>query len=172
MSHFVESLQAEAEAAIARMREAALDARRLHARAELMRHMLTTAAKNRGRPRDEAVANVLREWTQAWGQTGDDCVAAREMQALTEAFHDYAEAPTEAHDARIRAACDRLDAAFVRQGSSLADEMAFRSQCAHGWREQVTPTPADLPGAKPRPAIPAPNPREPFWTAGCPDFCR
>jgi hypothetical protein len=173
MPHFVEALRAEAEAAVARMKEAALDARRLHARAELMRHMLTTAGKTRGEPREKAVEAVLREWTEAWGQTGEDRAAvAREMRALTEAFHDYAQAPTDAHDALIRAASERLDAALTREGSSLADEMAFRSQCAHGWWEQVRPTPADLPGRKARPAIPAPKPGEPFWSVGCATFCR
>jgi hypothetical protein len=47
MLHIVDEMQEEAAQAIAAMHEAALRARRLHARAELMRHMRTTAAKGR-----------------------------------------------------------------------------------------------------------------------------
>ena len=66
MPHLVEELRAEAEAAIAAMREAALAARHLHARAELMRHMLTTARKVKDRPKADAVETVVREWMDAW----------------------------------------------------------------------------------------------------------
>ena len=73
MAHLVEELQAEAARAIAAMREAALATRTVHARAELMRHMRTTAVKVKGhrqliglgrlhhpdRSRDYAVAVLL-----------------------------------------------------------------------------------------------------------------
>lgn len=173
MPHFVETLQQDAAEAIARMREAALEARRRHARAELMRHMLTTARKVKDRPRAEAVETVVREWMDAWNLgRGDWPHIAREMEAFTEAFHDYANDPSDAHDARVAAAAEGLEAALAQEGTSIAEQMAFRSQCAHGWWELVVPTPADLPGRKPRPSIPAPNPDAPFWEAGCAEFCR
>ena len=66
MAHFVEELQLEAERAILAMQTAALAARQLHARAELMRHMLTTARKVAGKPKAEAVETVVREWMDAY----------------------------------------------------------------------------------------------------------
>ena len=59
-----------------------------------------------------------------------------------------------------------------KEGTSISDQMAFRSQCAHGWWEQVKPVPADLPGRKPRPSVPGPESGKAFWEAGCADFCR
>ncbi len=44
MTDVVDELLQEADRAVAAMREAAIRARALHARAELMRHMRTTAA--------------------------------------------------------------------------------------------------------------------------------
>lgn len=173
MPHFVEELRVEAEAAIARMQEAAIAARRSHARAELMRHMLTTAGKVAAKPKAEAVETVVREWMDAWNLDRSDWPhIAREMQAFTEAFHDYANAPSDAHDARIRASCAALDEALMREGTSIAEQMAFRSQCAHGWWELVEPVPADLPGRKERPSVPKPRSDRPFWDAGCAAFCR
>jgi hypothetical protein len=173
MAHFVDDLAQEAEAAQARMREAAREARRVHARAELMRHMLTTARKNAEKPKAEAVDAVVGEWMDAWNLGRDDWPElAREMRAFTEAFHDYANAPDDARDAALRAAAGALDAALEREDRSVADEMAFRSQCAHGWWDWIEPTPADLPGRKPRPMVPAPEPGRPFWEAGCAGFCR
>ena len=61
MPHFVEALQQEAAEAIARMQEAALRARHAHARAELMRHMLTTARKVKEKPKAEAVETVAAD---------------------------------------------------------------------------------------------------------------
>ncbi|HEV7260372.1 MAG TPA: hypothetical protein VGN82_21490 [Bosea sp. (in: a-proteobacteria)] len=173
MSHFVDALQQEAAEAIARMREAAIEARRLHARAELMRHMLTTARKVKDKPKAEAVETVVREWMDAWNLGRSDWPhIAREMDAFTEAFHDYANAPSDANDARVAASAEALDAALSREGTSIAEQMAFRSQCAHGWWELVAPTPADLPGRKPRPSMPALRSDAPFWETGCADFCR
>ena len=173
MTHFVEELREEAGAAIAAMREAALSARHLHARAELMRHMLTTARKVAAKPQAEAVEAVVREWLDAWNLDRHDWPhIAREMESFTAAFHNYANDPSDTHDARLREACAALDEALAREGTSISQQMAFRSQCAHGWWELVAPTPADLPGAKPRPSMPAPRSDAPFWEAGCADFCR
>ena len=173
MSHFVEDLQREAADAIAAMQSAALAARHLHARAELMRHMLTTARKVADKPKAEAVETVVREWMDAWNLGRSEWPhIAREMEAFTAAFHDYANAPTEAHDAALRYNCEALDAALAREATSISEQMAFRSQCAHRWWELVVPVPADLPGAKPRPSVPPLAEGTPFWEAGCADFCR
>jgi len=172
MVHVVEALREEAESAIAAMREAARHARFIHARAELMRHMLTTARKVIDKPRAEAVEDVVREWMAAWHL---DRAAwphvAREMEALTEAFLDYAATPSDTADATLRAAIAGLDTALDREGASISDQMAWRSQCAHGWWDWVEPRPADLPGRKDRPMIPQPQAGRPFWEAGCADFC-
>ncbi|KPH82634.1 hypothetical protein [Bosea vaviloviae] len=173
MPHFVEELRGDAEAAIAAMRHAALAARHVHARAELMRHMLTTARKVAAKPKGEAVETVVREWMDAWNLDRHDWPhIAREMESFTAAFHDYANDPSDAHDAALRATCTALDQALAREGTSISDQMAFRSQCAHGWWDLVAPTPVDLPGAKPRPSMPVLRPDAPFWDAGCADFCR
>lgn len=173
MPHFVDALQQEAADAIARMREAAIAARRLHARAELMRHMLTTARKVKQKPKAEAVETVVIEWMDAWNLDRSDWPhIAREMETFTQAFHDYANDPSDANDARVAAGAEALDAALAREGTSIAEQMAFRSQCAHGWWELVEPTPADLPGRKPRPSMPGLRRDAPFWETGCADFCR
>ncbi len=168
MTHFVDALQLEAEDAILRMRQAALDARRIHARAELMRHVLSTARKVKDRPPAEAVETVVREWMAAWQLDRDAWPhVARDMEAFTAAFHDYARTPDAAADARLRACAAALDAALAREGTSIADQMAFRSQCAHGWWAAVVPPPEPLPDSVPRPA-----PDRPFWEAGCAPRCR
>jgi len=173
MTSFVEDLRSEAERAIAAMKEAALAARRAHARAELMRHMATTTRKVAHLPKEEAVARVVAEWMAAWHlDRAARPDAAREMEALTGAFYDDATEPSVDADAALRRACAALDEALSRQGTTIADEMAWRSQCAHGWWESVRPTPPDLPGRKDRPTVPQSKPGEPFWDAGCADFCR
>jgi hypothetical protein len=157
------------------MQEAALAARHAHARAELMRHMLTTArkVKDKDKPKPEAIETVVREWMAAWYLDRADWPhIAREMEAFTAAFHDYANDPGEAQDAALRKACDALDAALAREDTSISDQMAFRSQCAHRWWELVVPVPADLPGRKPRPSLPPLPEDAPFWEAGCAEFCR
>ena len=60
MPHIVDQLQAEAATAIKVMRDAALTARRLHARAELLRHMHQTAAKLADQPPEQAIERVMR----------------------------------------------------------------------------------------------------------------
>jgi hypothetical protein len=167
--HFVEDLQGQAARAIEAMREAALAARAVHARAELMRHMRTTAAKMRERPREEAVALVVGEWMKAWGLTPSAYPeVAAEMRAFTEAFCAYADRPDDAADERVRAAAQALEAALAHSGTTLADQMAWRSECAHGWWELVVPTPPDLP----RRAVPSDPSRRPFWTLGCAEHCK
>ena len=173
MPHFIEALRLDAEAAIVRMQEAAREARRLHAHAELMRHMLTTARKVKDQPRQQAVETVVREWMEAWQLDRSEWPhIAREMQTFTEAFYDYANDPSDAKDRRVRDCAAALDEALARSNTSIADQMAFRSQCAHGWWEWVEPVPPDLPGRKARPTVPGPRAEQPFWTIGCADFCR
>jgi len=170
-SDFVDELQAEAQAAIVRMREAALEARRLHARAELLRHMRTTARKVKDQPREAAVAQVVREWLQAWGMSeGALAGCEAEMRAFTGAFCAEAEQPAGASDRGLREATAALDAALEARGANLADEMAWRSECTHGWWELVSPTPARLrPSGR---ALPKPGSDQPFWEAGCAPRCR
>src|SRR5207249_10047 len=89
MPHLVDELRADSEAAIAAMRDAALRARRIHARAELMRHMLLTAHKVKSKPKADAVEAVVTEWMKAWHLTRSDWPQlAREMEAFTAAFYD------------------------------------------------------------------------------------
>jgi hypothetical protein len=172
MPHFVEDLQNQAQSAIAAMKEAALAARHIHARAELMRHMRTTAAKSKDKPKAEAVEAVVSEWMEAWYLDRSEWPhIAQEMETFTIAFYDYSRAPTDEADGRLRAATEALDAALAREGTTISDQMAFRSMCAHGWWEAVLPTPADLPGRKDRPTVPALQPGRPFWEARCAEQC-
>jgi hypothetical protein len=173
MPHLCEELRREAEAAIHAMQEAARRARHAHARAELMRHMLTTARKVADRPRAEAVESVVGEWMAAWHlDRGAWPEVARDMEGLTQAFLDYVREPSDATDLALRQAADALDVALEGQGTSVSDQMAWRSQCAHGWWDLVVPTPPDLPGRKARPMVPDVEPGRPFWEAGCAPFCR
>lgn len=172
MPHFVEDLQEDARAAIDAMRAAALHARSTHARAELMRHMLSTAEKVKHLHRDEAVSQVVGEWMAAWHLPADAYPElASEMRAFTVAFCAYAENRSDAADADLRAASAALDEALAAAGTSIADQMAWRSECAHGWWELVAPTPADLPGRAERPGVPKPAPGRPFWDAGAAPHC-
>lgn len=172
MPGFIDEMQDAARRAIDFMRDSALAARDLHARAELLRHMRTTALKVADRPRAEAVAFVVREWMAAWRLEPDaDPALNRDLVAFTDAVCSYVERPGEAEDTAVRQATAALDAAFGRRGSSLADEMAWRSECAHGWWELVRPMPADLPGGSAEPRGPRPGPGRPFWTAGAADHC-
>jgi ATP-dependent exoDNAse (exonuclease V) beta subunit len=173
MPHFVDALRAEAEAAIAAMREAALRARQVHARAELMRHMLLTAHKVKHKPKPEAVEAVVAEWMKAWHLTRSDWPQlARQMEAFTATFYDYANDPSDTADAALRDACSGLDAALANEATSISDQMAWRSQCAHGWWDMVSPTPRDLPGRVDREMVPDFKPGVPFWEVGCADMCK
>ncbi|MFY7963232.1 MAG: hypothetical protein ACOVVK_24380 [Elsteraceae bacterium] len=159
--HFCEALLAEAEAAIAVAREAALTAARLHARAELARHMRATADKVRDRPRAEAVAFVVDEWMKAWGldQTAYPSLT-EEMRRFTAAF---------CADEGLKQAMADLDAAFHAAGLDLGDQMAWRSTCAHRWWLMVNPAPA---GAPAQPAVPAHDSARAIWESGCAAKCR
>lgn len=164
MTHFVDELRTQAEGAIAAMREAALRAREIHARAELMRHMLTTAVKMKDLPRAAAVRRIVDEWLAAWAlDRGWAHVGA--MVALAEAFHDYALAPTDRNDRAVRHAGAVLESAFAAAGIPVADQMAWRSACAHGWWAQIRPAPQGQGRADRE------WPGEPFWTDGCPPHC-
>ena len=172
MPHFVDQLQGEATQAIAAMRDAALAARHIHARAELMRHMRTTARKFMHKAKAEAVESVVAEWMEAWHLPRSEWPhIAVEMERFTQAFHDYAHEASDAADAKVRAGCEALDAALAKEGSSISEQMAFRSMCAHGWWDMVRPTPADLPGRAERPGIPKWQPGQPFWEARCAAQC-
>lgn len=166
MSHLFEESRDEAEAAIAGMRQAALRARALHARAELLRHMRTTAEKARGRPRDEAVTLVVREWLNAWRLEGSgDPGLEAAMLTFTGAVLAYVDEPDAGQDAKLRAAIASLEGCFEAQGTTLADQMAWRSECRHGWWSMVCPMPGEAQGRT------ATSPA-PFWEMGCPERCR
>jgi hypothetical protein len=165
MTHLVDELKGEARDAIALMRAAALRARDVHARAELMRHMLMTARRVQHDPREAAVRFIVDHWLEAWGLTRASWAHVTEMEAFADAFHRYANAPTDANDAAVRVTCARLESAFGGAGVPIADRMAWRSMCAHGWWAQVKPAPAGL-GREDR-AWPA----RPFWDDGCLPEC-
>ena len=172
MTHPVDELQQQAHAAIARMQEAAREARQLHARAELMRHMRLTATTMNARPLEAAVAAVGSEWMHAWSL---DAAAypglAREIAAFIRAFCIDAREPTTQSRAAIVTALGALDAAFTATGTTLADQMAFRSECAHGWWSLVVPRPEPLRDAAGRRDIPKHHTDAPFWSAGAKAKC-
>ena len=172
MPHFVDQLQTEAKQAIDAMREAALAARHIHARAELMRHMRTTAKKFMHKPQAEAVESVVAEWMEAWHLRRSEWPhVAREMERFTQAFHDYAHDASDANDTQLRTSCEALDFALAKENTSISEQMAFRSMCAHGWWDMVLPTPVDLPGRAERPGIPKWQAGQAFWEAACAAQC-
>jgi hypothetical protein len=157
MTELYDDLERAAQRAIAEMRAAARAARDGHARAELLRHVMQGAAKRRDRPRADAVAEVVAEWLAAWKLDGAGCAQLPEMRALVGACHDAQRAPAGAGDRAVREAFAALEAAFEHAGTTLADQMAWRSGCAHGWWAAVRPAPG--------------TPARPFWEAGCPPHC-
>lgn len=165
MVHLVDELRMQAEAAMARMREVATAAREAHARAELLRHMLWTAGMMKNHPREAAIAKIVDEWLAAWA-LDRTWPHVKEMEALSAAFLDHALAPSEATDRVIRAVFSKLESAFAGAGLPVADQMAWRSACAHGWWAQVKP-PAAGKGRTDRTW-----PARPFWDDGCPPQCR
>lgn len=165
MEDFATALKREAEAAIEAARRAALTARAVHARAELARHMMTTAAKVKDRPRAEAVAFVVGEWLAAWGQDRDASPLRPAMEALAAACQDMARSPDTTADKAVREAFARLEQAYAATGTTLADEMAWRSSCAHGWWADVKPAPdRSYPAISQRDAA--------LWERGCAPHCR
>jgi hypothetical protein len=172
MPDLVDELQHAAAQAIAAMRVAALEARRLHANAELMRHMRGTAAKLVARPLDEAAALVAGEWMKAWHLDGDAYAAlGPDVARFCLAFCRDARGATPATQADIREAIGALEAALGQHGTSIADQMAWRSECAHGWWELVVPTPDDLPARSDRPGMPRHRAGAAFWEIGCAARC-
>ena len=165
MKHLVDELRAKADENIAAMRDAALRARDAHARAELMRHMLMTADKVKHRPADDAVRFIVDHWLEAWGLARESWPHVAEMEAFAAAFHAYAIAPSHANDDAVRATCVRLELAFVSAGMPIADQMAWRSICAHGWWAHVRPPPQ----GQGRADHVAPD--RPFWENGCLPEC-
>jgi hypothetical protein len=170
--HPVDTLQAEAAAAVTRMQDAARAARLLQARAELARHMRTTARKLLHLPLEEAVAAICREWMKAWGLKVDAWPGlAGPVGDFARAFCEDARGGTAATRAAIDQSLTALDNAFRALGSSLGDEMAFRSECAHGWWSAVVPVPEALVDPARALGIPKPLPGEPFWSAGPQAHC-
>jgi hypothetical protein len=93
------------------------------------------------------------------------------MEVFTGAFYDYVHRPDSVTDEAVRAATRDLEAAFVRDNTTLSDQMAWRSVCAYGWWAAVEPVPESLPGRTPRPNIPSLPKDAPFWRAGCCTEC-
>jgi hypothetical protein len=165
MQHLHAEAASEADEAIAAMKTAALEARAAHARAELMRHMLLTAGKLKERPRDAAIRQVVDEWLAAWALDRSFPHAA-DMETATGAFLDYARAPSDEADRVLRQAWATLERVFAATGIALADRMAWRSACAHGWWSDVRPAPQGEGRAD------TAWPAGPFWDKGCPPHCR
>ena len=165
MFHLVDELKRKADANIVLMRDAALRARDTHARAELMRHMLMSAKAVKSRPPTEAVRFIVDHWLDAWGLSRGTWPHVAQMEAFAAAFHAYAISASDVNDDAVRSTCVRLELAFVSAGMPIADQMAWRSICAHGWWAQVRPAPPgegrSVPGA----------PDRPFWDHGCPREC-
>src|SRR5690606_11654128 len=138
MPYLVDEAQREARAAIEAMKAAAPRARAIHARAELIRHMFTTARKVGHLPRDAAVEAVVGEWMKAWHLTPDVYAAvAADMRSFTDAFCAFAETAAPETDERLRSAVAALERALRRAGTTLGNQMGWRSECAHGWWELV-----------------------------------
>ncbi len=170
MSHIVDDLLNEAQAAIAQMREAALRARVLHARAELMRHMRGTASRNAGHP--AAAAKIADEWMRAWGLGGDAYAdLTTPFRTFAEAFRTDAESATASSSEAIGKALDALEAALAGAGTTVADQMAFRSHCAHGWWEMVVPIPSEVSRDGRYADVPEWRKGVAFWDVTCPARC-
>lgn len=172
-THPVDDLQEQADRAIAQMQEAARGARLLHARAELARHMRTTASKLAHLPLEEAVSAICREWMKAWGLDGDAWPGiAGPVRDFALAFSEDARNSSAATCAAISDSMAALDRAFHAMGTSLGDQMAFRSECAHGWWSAVVPVPQSLLDPARALRIPVAATGEPFWSAGPQEHCR
>jgi hypothetical protein len=165
MSDLTTELRQQAEADIAAAREAALRARTSHGRAELMRHMMMAAAKVPDRSREEAVDFVMVEWLTAWGLDRATCPQSPQMEALAGACHDALRAPGPESDAALRTAFAALERAYAVAGTSVADEMAWRSGCSHVWWADIRPAPAGAGYSK----LAART--ETLWERGCAPHC-
>ena len=165
MNDFTTELRLAAEADIGAAQEAALRARTIHSRAELMRHMMLTTAKSTDRSRDESIRLVTDEWLDAWLRDRGNYPYVALMEALSGACYDALKAPSAATDRAVRDAFAALERACEAHSTTLADEMAWRSGCSHEWWGDVLPAPS------------APEYREqakrkaPLWQRGCPPEC-
>jgi hypothetical protein len=166
MSEWAAELKRMAGADIDAARAAALRARASHARSELVRHMLATAAKVTERPRPEAIEFVVGEWMAAWGLDAASCRQRPAMAALAGACQDFVRDPGAANDRALREAFAALERSYEADRTTLADEMAWRSSCAHGWWADVRPAPAC--GGYSTLARRA----ESLWERGCAPHCR
>lgn len=172
MTHPVDALLAEAEAAVGRMKTAALEARRLHARAELARHMRTTSRKLAALPTAEAAEAIATEWMKAWSlDRGAYPQVADRIAGFALAFCRDSRGSTPGTQAAIREALVDLEAGFAATGTTLSDEMAFRSECAHGWWRHVVPLPPEFRDQPRQKRIPPQAEHEPFWAAGPQPHC-
>jgi hypothetical protein len=160
MAHFGDELKTQAAEAFARMKEAALAAREVSARAELMRHMLLAATGKKHLPRDGAAVAVVEEWLNAWNNPNDMTAVAAEMRILAAAFYDYAHAPSDAHDTAIRAAFLTFKTAHDKGGRTVEDQMAWRSERALPWWGKIKPLPKGYVANPKADAAPA---AQPFW---------
>ena len=165
MTDFTSELRKAAEEDISTAHHAVLRARAMHARAELMRHMMLTTAKSTHRSRDESVRLVTEEWLEAWRRTRDNYPYVAHMEALSGACYDALRAPNADTDRAVREAFAGLEHACVDNGTTLADEMAWRSGCSHIWWGDIHPAP-NLPEYREQAKR-----SESLWQRGCPPEC-
>jgi hypothetical protein len=165
MTDFTEELREAAQADIAAAHHAALRARAMHARAELMRHMMLTTAKSTDKSREESVQLVTDEWLDAWRRDRANYPYVALMEALSGACYDALKSPVTDTDKRVREAFAALEGACISHGTTLADEMAWRSVCSHTWWGDVRPAP-NLPEYRERARR-----SEALWERGCPPEC-
>lgn len=165
MTDFTSELRHAAESDIAAARETALRARTIHSRAELMRHMMLTTAKSTDRSREESVRLVTDEWLDAWRRDHANYPYVAQMEALSGACYDALKTPDAATDRAVRDAFAALERACVAHGTTLADEMAWRSGCSHEWWGDVQPAP-DAPEYREQARR-----KTSLWQRGCPPEC-
>ena len=165
MNDFTNELRLAAVADIDAAQKAALRARTIHSRAELMRHMMLTTAKSTDRTRGESVRLVTDEWLDAWRRDHGNYPYVAQMEALSGACYDALKSPSAATDRAVRDAFAALERACEAHGTTLADEMAWRSGCSHTWWGDVRPAP-DLPEYRDRARR-----SEALFERGCPPEC-
>ncbi|MFO1415677.1 MAG: hypothetical protein U1F10_17625, partial [Burkholderiales bacterium] len=89
----------------------------------------------------------------------------KEMEALSGACYDALVAPDAAADAAVREAFAALERACAAHGTTIADEMAWRSGCSHTWWGDGRPAP-NWPEYRDRARR-----TEALWERGCPVEC-
>jgi hypothetical protein len=165
MTDFTSELRRAAEDDLGTARHAVLRARAMHARAELMRHMMLTTAKSTDKSRDESIRLVTDEWLDAWLRDRTNYPYVALMEALSGACYDALKSPAPTTDMGVREAFAALERACIKNGSTLADEMAWRSGCSHMWWADVRPAP-NLPEYRDRARR-----SESLFERGCPPEC-